>query len=233
MYRCVKEERNTQHLRVRLHSSLCKIAAVMVGLIQTSVWPPIRQRMKRRLLNRRERIDWLPRRSHSSIAHRWAALSRGPLWMCLLRQPLISVLFGRHSLRAQTDSLSAHEPNLVATGIYQTRRSYLQVTQSLSKPSIHPSLLPHPPPSHPLPSFLSPGPCKLIKRGRNPTLHTDGIAPRPLLPALSIPLTLPIPHPTAPKPPPPLPVPWQEMEKKNVCAAHIWNPSLMWWMGCI
>lgn len=99
--------------------------------------------------------------------------------MCLLCQPLISALFGRHSLRAQTDSLSAHEPNLVAARIYQTRRSYLQVTQSLSRPSIHPSLLPHPPPSHPLPSFLSPGPCKLIKRGRNPTLHTDGITPPP------------------------------------------------------
>lgn len=56
-----------------------------------------------------------------------------------------SLVIDKHSLclslRTQTDSLAAHEPNLVSARIYQTRRSYLQVTQSLPSPSICLSLL--------------------------------------------------------------------------------------------
>lgn len=124
----------------------------------------------------------MPRRSPFEYRTQMSSFITGAI-----RNVSASPLIDKHSLwpslRTWTDSHSAHEPNLVAARIYQTRRSYLQVTQSLSNPSIHPSLLPRlspspcpPPPSHPLSSFLSLVPRKRIKRGRNSVLHTDRIS---------------------------------------------------------
>lgn len=120
----------------------------------------------------------------------------------------LSLVIDKHclclSLRTLTESLSAHEPNLVSAKIYHTQRSYLQVTHSPPHPSIClsfycMSLSPHlrlslclflstPPPSlystcifhcysYMNLCSLSRGPHKLIKRGENLTLHIDHIPP--------------------------------------------------------
>lgn len=109
------------------------------------------------------------------------------------------------SLRAQTDSLSAHEPNLVATRIYQTRRSYLQVTQSLSKPSIHPSLLPRSSPP-PLLSF-----SRTLQT--NQAWEEPDFAYRWYRPSTPPPSTL---HPTD-TPPSPTPLP---LNHRRYCLSH-------------